>query len=122
MRECLVELAGLCVLARLALMLVFGSSNRLSAEALSALLRFSRRWGAGGDSVDAGEDAPSSLGISRLGVSVGGSSLAFLRGEEGLVVDFRLDIFSLGKETKVARSKLCCFAAIEYERRCHPLP
>lgn len=95
LRECLAELAGLCVLARFALVLVFDSSNRTSVELLSVLLRFSRRWGAGGDIVDADdEDAPLSLGISRLGVSVGRSSLAFLCGEEGPVVDFLLAMFS----------------------------
>lgn len=81
-------------------MLGFGSSSRPLVEVISALLRFSRR-GVGGDNVDADdEDASSSLDITRLGVSVGRSSLAFLRGEEGLAADLLLVIFSTGKATK----------------------
>lgn len=81
-------------------MLGFGSSSRSLVEVISALLRFSRR-GVGGDNVDADdEDASSSLDITRLGVSVGRSSLAFLRGEEGLAADLLLAIFSMGKATK----------------------
>lgn len=78
------------------------SSNEPLVETLSVLLRFSRREGVGGDDfVDAdNNDAPSSLNISRLGVSVGRSSRAFLRGEGGLVVDFRLAIFETGKVTE----------------------
>jgi hypothetical protein len=96
--EWLVSLAGLCVLARFALVPESDSSDGPSVETTSVLLRFSRREGVGGDGVDADKkDAPSPLDISRVGVSVGRSSLAFLRGEEGLVMDFRLAMIPIGK-------------------------
>jgi hypothetical protein len=81
---------------------------------LSDLLRFSRRCHVE-DNDDVGEGDEDSAALAR--VSVGSSSLAFLRGEVELASDFLLTIFIfIFKETtsKTSKSKLvflllvCC--------------